>query len=824
MRGPIPAAPGPIPCALEALVVHDPVCGMTPDPDTPHRHTHRGEAYVFCGARCLERFAEDPEAFLPTDPVCGMIPRADTPHRHTHGGEAYVFCSARCLERFVAEPGRYLTPTEPDPPADPGATYTCPMHPQIEQIGPGDCPLCGMALEPARFDPSAPADDTELRDMTRRLWIALAFALPVFVVSMGEMLPGRPMSRLFGGARPWIELALASPVVLWAARPFFGRAIASIRNRSPNMWTLIGLGVSVAYGYSVLATVAPGWFPDSFRGHGEVAVYFEASAVIVALILLGQVLELRARGQTNQAVARLLELSAKRARRVHDDGTEEDVPLEAIQVGDRLRVRPGEKIPVDGDVLEGQSSVDESMVTGEPVPVHKGAGDAVIGSTVNGAGALLIRAQRVGADTLLSRIVALVAEAQRTRAPIQRLADQVSGIFVPAVVLASVVTFVAWALLGPEPSMAYALINAVAVLIIACPCALGLATPMSILVATGKAAGLGVLFKDAEAIEVLARVDTLVVDKTGTLTLGRPTLTTVVAEGRTEEALLGVAAALERSSEHPLAEAIVAGAEARGAARLEAQGFASVTGAGVRGQVDGQQVVLGNLAMLQAEEIAVADAAQERARGLAAEGQTVMYVAIDGAFAGLIGVSDPIKDTTPEAIRALRAEGLRIVMLTGDAEVTARAVGERLGIDEIIAGVLPREKAETIASLSGEGRIVAMAGDGVNDAPALARAAVGIAMGTGADVAMESAGVTLVRGDLMGIVRARRLSRMTLANIRQNLFFAFAYNTAGIPVAAGVLYPLFGVLLSPMLAAAAMSFSSVSVIGNALRLRSARVR
>ncbi len=801
----------------------DPVCGMTPKADTPHRHVHRDEEFLFCSAGCKEKFVADPKAYLPKDPVCGMTPRTTTPHRHTHEGEDYVFCSAGCKTKFEADPQKYLSPGEPEPPADPEAIYTCPMHPEIEQVGPGDCPICGMALEPKTFDPNAPADDSELRDMTRRFWVATLFALPVFAIAMGDMLPGRPMSSVLGETRPWVELVLATPVVLWAAWPFFVRAVASVRNASPNMWTLIGLGVSVAYGYSVLATVAPGLFPESFRQHGEVPVYFEAAAVIVALILLGQVLELRARSQTSQAIAKLLELSAKEARRVRDDGTEEDVPLEEVEVGDRLRVRPGEKIPVDGEVLEGRSSVDESMVTGEPVPVKKEAGDAVIGSTVNGTGGLLIRAEKVGADTLLSRIVTMVAEAQRTRAPIQKLADQVSGIFVPTVVLVAVVTFVVWALVGPQPPMAYALINAVAVLIIACPCALGLATPMSIMVSTGKAAGLGVLFKDAEAIEVLARVDTLVVDKTGTLTLGRPALTAVVPEGLEESELLALSAALERSSEHPLAEAIVAGADERGAERREAGDFESVTGKGVRGRVGDRTVALGNRAMMGEVSVDVSDATEARAQELRSEGQTVMYVAVDGGFAGLVGVSDPIKETTPDAIRALHAEGLRIVMLTGDAEATARAVGAKLGIDEVVAGVLPEGKAAKIAALTDEGRTVAMAGDGINDAPALARAAVGIAMGTGTDVAMESAGVTLVKGDLMGIVRARKLSRMTLANIRQNLFFAFAYNTAGIPIAAGILYPFFGVLLSPMLAAGAMSLSSVSVIGNALRLRMQRV-
>jgi len=739
-----------------------------------------------------------------------------------HKGQEYVFCSGHCLHKFTDNPAKYLAPAETEDEALADTLYTCPMHPEIEQVGPGSCPICGMSLEPKVFDPDAPEDDGELKDMTRRFWVATAFALPVLVIAMGDMLPGKPMTSVFGEARAWVELVLATPVVLWAAWPFFVRAVQSVKNVSPNMWTLIGLGVSVAYGYSVLATVAPGLFPDSFRQHGEVAVYFEAAAVIVALILMGQVLELRARGQTSQAISKLLELSAKKARRIEDDGTEVDVDMEDVAVGDRLRVRPGEKVPVDGVVLEGTSHVDESMVTGEPVPVGKESGDEVIGSTVNGTGGLVIRAEKVGADTLLSRIVTMVAEAQRSRAPIQKLADQVAGIFVPTVVLTAIVTFIVWALVGPEPPMAYALINAVAVLIIACPCALGLATPMSIMVATGKAAGLGVLFKDAEAIEVLGRVDTLVVDKTGTLTLGRPALTAVEPSDFDESTLLSLAAALERGSEHPLAEAIVAGAEERGVPSLDAEDFASVTGKGVRGTVDGRAVALGNRAMMESLGLDPSPL-DARSEALRAEGQTVMFVAIDESLAGIVGVSDPIKESTPKAIEALHREGLHIVMLTGDSETTAKAVAGTLGIDEVIAGVLPEEKAAKVASLTEEGRTVAMAGDGINDAPALARAAVGIAMGTGTDVAMESAGVTLVKGDLMGIVRARKLSRMTMANIRQNLFFAFAYNTAGIPIAAGVLYPLFHVLLSPMLAAAAMSFSSVSVISNALRLRMKKV-
>ena len=701
-----------------------------------------------------------------------------------------------------------------------GTGFTCPMHPEIQRDEPGDCPLCGMALEP-RAVSIEEEENPELRDMSRRFWFAAALSVPLLGIVMIDMLPSRPISTaLPGRTGAFIELALATPVCLWSAWPFYVRAVRSVKNKSPNMFTLIGLGVSVAYVYSLVATLVPGIFPQSFRGPGgEVAVYFEAAGVIVTLILLGQVLELKARSQTSAAIKKLLGMAARTARRIHDDGSEEDVRLEEVREGDRLRVRPGEKVPVDGEVLEGKSHVDESMVTGEPIPVEKGPGDEVIGATVNGTGGFVMRAERVGTNTLLSRIVTMVAEAQRSRAPIQKLADVVSSYFVPAVIVTAIVTFVVWALVGPEPPMAYALINAVAVLIIACPCALGLATPMSIMVATGKGASLGVLFKNAEAIEVLRKVDTLVVDKTGTLTEGRPALVAVEpAEGLDEGELLGVAASLERGSEHPLAEAIVRGAEERGHAPGQASNFNSVTGKGVRGIVDGHDVALGNLAMM-ADMSVDSGALQKRAEVFRGEGQTVMFLAIDGALAGIIGVADPIKESTPEAIAALHEEGLRVVMLTGDSETTARAVGAKLGIDDVIAGVLPDEKAAKVESLQGEGRVVAMAGDGINDAPALARADVGIAMGTGTDVAMESAGVTLVKGDLRGIVRARTLSRETMTNIRQNLFFAFAYNTAGVPIAAGVLYPFFGILLSPMLAAAAMSFSSVSVIANALRLR-----
>jgi len=685
-----------------------------------------------------------------------------------------------------------------------------------------------MALEPRVARSAQEEDSPELRDMTRRFAVAAALTVPLVAVAMLDMLPGRPISTLLpAGGRVWLELALATPVSLWAAWPFYVRAIRSVKNRHPNMFTLIGLGVGVAYGYSVVAAVWPELFPAAFRGHGgEVPVYFEAAGGVVTLILLGQVIELRARRQTGEAIEKLLGMAPKTARRVSDDGSEADIPLEAVRVGDRVRVRPGERVPVDGVVLDGASAVDESMVTGEPMPEPKAAGAEVIGATINGTGTLLVRAEAVGADTVLSRIVAMVADAQRSRARIQKLADVVSYYFVPAVILIAIVSFVVWASVGPEPAMTHGLVSAVAVLIIACPCALGLATPMSIMVASGKGASLGVLFKNAEAIEVLREVDTLVVDKTGTLTEGRPTLTAVEPRAELDEVrLLRLAAALERGSEHPLAAAIVRGAadrgvDDRGRPLPAVEDFESVTGKGVRGRVEGHDVALGNGALMRALRVDPAPLA-ERAEALRAEGQTAMFVAVDGGLAGLIGVSDPIKETSLEAIAALHAEGLRVVMLTGDSETTARAVAARLGIDEVVAGVLPQEKAAKVASLQAEGRVVAMAGDGINDAPALARANVGIAMGTGTDVAMESADVTLVKGDLRAIVRARRLSRKTMANIRQNLFFAFAYNVAGVPIAAGVLYPAFGLLLSPMLAAAAMSLSSVSVIANALRLRRA---
>jgi len=807
----------------------DPVCGMTVKPTTAHRTEHAGTEVLFCSAGCRTRFEADPAKYADGPPAAAdhCAHHADhAPAAHA-GAPAGTYLCPMHPEVSEAAPGDCPDcgmALEPALPITTTTTFTCPMHPEVVQDGPGDCPDCGMALEPVTATLGDDADNPELRDMTRRFVLSAVFALPLFGVSMLDMLPGQPISAALGGQRALVELLLAAPVCLWAAWPFHVRAVNSVRNGSPNMFTLIGLGVSVAFLYSLVATLAPGLFPASFRVHGgEVAVYFEAAAVIVTLILLGQVLELRARGRTQGAIKQLLGMAATTARRIDDDGAEHDVPLEQVVAGDRLRVRPGEKVPVDGEVLEGDSSIDESMVTGEPMPVPKGAGDAVIGATINGTGTLVMRADRVGAETLLSRIVGMVAEAQRSRAPIQRLADVVAGYFVPAVILVSIATFVTWALVGPEPVMAHALINAVAVLIIACPCALGLATPISIMVATGKGASVGVLFRSAEAIEVLRDVDTLVVDKTGTLTVGKPRLVTVAAEAGFDDAqMLSLAAALERGSEHPLAAAIVAGAEERGAAAAAAEHFESITGKGVVGDVGGRRVALGNVALMGAEGVALGES-QRTAEQLRAEGQTIMFVAVDGALAGLLGVADPIKQTTPEAIEQLHAEGLRVVMLTGDSRTTAEAVASKLSIDAVIAEVLPDEKAAAIERLKADGHVVAMAGDGINDAPALALAHVGIAMGTGTDVAMESAGVTLVKGDLRGIVRARRLSRQTMANIRQNLFFAFAYNSAGIPIAAGVLYPVFGMLLSPMLAAAAMSLSSVSVIGNALRLNRARI-
>ncbi|HEY1306785.1 MAG TPA: heavy metal translocating P-type ATPase [Vicinamibacterales bacterium] len=763
-----------------------------------------------------------PTATNVIDPVCGMTVNPERAAGQTeYQGRTYYFCAKSCLERFRADPERFLNPgAAPATPARHDVEYTCPMHPEVRQWGPGSCPICGMALEPVTITAHEEANP-ELADMTRRFSVSVALTIPTVLLAMSEMLPGRLFQSLAqSSASGWLQLTLASPVVLWGGWPFFERGWQSIVNRSLNMFTLIALGVLVAYVYSVFAVAFPGLFPSTLHTHhGQVGVYFEAAAAIVTLVLLGQVLELRARGQTGAAIRALLRLTPKTARRVSADGGDEDVPLEHVHPGDRLRVRPGEKVPVDGIVIDGHSAIDESMVTGEPMPIEKRTGDRVIGATVNGTGSFVMRAERVGADTLLAQIVNMVAQAQRSRAPIQRLADVVSGYFVPTVVGVSLLTAIVWGTIGPEPRLAHAIVNAIAVLIIACPCALGLATPMSIMVATGKGATAGVLFKNAEAIEVLRTVDTLVVDKTGTLTAGRPMLTTIVPlDPWNERSLLRLAASLERGSEHPLAATIVAGAMTRGLLLTRTDAFESVTGKGVRGRVDGKAVALGNETLMA--EIAVpTESVTSRAGAMRKDGETLVFVAVDGALAGLIGVADPIKDGTVDAIAELHREGLRIVMLTGDNRATAEATARKLAIDEVIPQVLPDQKAAAIARLQQEGRIVAMAGDGINDAPALAQAHVGIAMGTGTDVAIESAGVTLVKGDLRAIVRARRLSRATMSNIRQNLFFAFIYNSIGVPIAAGVLYPAFGMLLSPMIAAAAMSLSSVSVIGNALRLR-----
>ena len=759
------------------------------------------------------------------DPVCGMrVDPATSKHRLEHGGATFHFCSAGCRTKFEADPDKYLKPeTAPAPTAAaPGAVYTCPMHPQIRQAGPGSCPICGMALEPEV--PTGEAEPNhELIDFARRFWIGLALTAPVLVLEMGGHLLG--LEHLVARSTSnWLQLLFGTPVVLWAGSPFFVRGWQSVVNRSLNMFTLIALGTGVAWLFSVVATVAPGLFPPAFRGHdGSVAVYFEAAAVIVVLVLLGQVLELRARERTGGAIRALLDLAPAMARRIKTDGSEEEVPLAAVAVGDRLRVRPGDKVPLDGEVLEGGSNVDESMVTGEPVPVAKAPGARVVGGTLNGQGAFVMRADRVGQDTVLAQIVRMVAQAQRSRAPIQRLADRVAGWFVPAVVGIAVLAFVAWAVWGPEPRLAYALVAAVTVLIIACPCALGLATPMSIMVGVGRGAQAGVLIKNAEALERMERIDTLVVDKTGTLTQGRPEVVAVVpAAGFDEAELLRLAAGLERPSQHPLAEAVVRAAWKRGLAVPAVEGFDAPAGRGVTGAVEGRRVAVGNARLMAERGVESAPLAAEAER-LRAEGATVFFVAVDGGPAGIVAVADPVKETTPAALAGLAEEGVRVVMLTGDNRTTAEAVAKRLGIAEVVAEVLPEDKQRVVERLRAEGRRVAMAGDGVNDAPALAAADVGIAMGTGTDVAIESAGVTLLGGDLTGIVRARRLSRAAMRNIRQNLFFAFAYNAAGVPVAAGVLYPFFGILLSPVIAAAAMALSSVSVVGNALRLRAARV-
>lgn len=797
----------------------DPVCGMTVQPATAAgSYEYRNKKYYFCATRCLEKFRADPEYYL--TPPAQRVPK---PSPVPAGQNAKYVCP---MDPEVSETkpgacpicGMALEPE--DVTVLPTRTeYTCPMHPEIVQAEPGNCSMCGMALEPRTV--TVEEANPELVDMTRRFWQSVALGAPIFALMISEMLPGQPLQQLVSSrVLVWLQFLLATPVVLWIGYPLFERAWASITSGHLNMFTLIGLGTGAAYLYSVAATLVPQMFPDSFRAHGgELAVYFEPAVAIIALVLLGQVLELRARSRTSSALKSLLGLAPKTARVIRNDGREEDTPLEQVQVGDRLRVRPGEKIPVDGVVVEGSSAVDEAMVTGEPIPVEKQAGSKVVGATVNGTGSFVMQAERIGRETLLAQIVRMVSEAQRTRAPIQRLADLVAGYFVPIVIAVAIITFTTWAFFGPEPRMAYALLNAVAVLIIACPCALGLATPMSIMVGTGRGATAGVLIRNAEALETLAKVDVLVVDKTGTLTEGKPRLMAVVTLSPvTEHDLLRLVAGLEKNSEHPLAAAIISGAQDRNIVPSKAQEFRSLTGKGVTGTVEGRTVAVGTTTFLKESNIETA-ALSAQAEPLRHAGQTVMFVAIDGKPAGLLGVADPIKSTTSEAIDLLHQEGLRIVMLTGDNRTTAEAVGRRLHLDEVRADVLPEQKAAVVKQFQSEGHIVAMAGDGINDAPALAQAQVGIAMGTGTDVAIESAGVTLVKGDLRAIARARRLSRGTMKNIRQNLFFAFVYNTLGVPIAAGILYPFVGVLLSPMIASAAMTFSSVSVIANALRLR-----
>ena len=771
-------------------------------------------------ACCAGKREQSADAGKAIDPVCGMqVDPAATPHHATHAGHEYHFCSARCREKFVAAPDRYLTPKPATPAAIAAdAIYTCPMHPEIRQQGPGACPLCGMALEPETPGVDD-GENPELRDFSRRFRWTLPLTLAVFLLAMF----GHRLHALDAGVRTWLEFALSAPVVLWAGWPFFERCVASIRNRSPNMFTLIGIGVAAAFGYSAVAAIAPGIFPASFREHGRVGVYFEAAAVIVTLTLLGQLLELRARSRTSAAIKALLGLAPATARRIDGDGNEADIPLEHVHVGDRLRVRPGEKVPVDGTVLEGRSSIDESMLTGEPMPVSKGAGDAVIGATLNGTGSLVIRADQVGSATVLARIVQLVAQAQRTRAPMQRMADKVAFWFVLGVLAAAVLTFFGWGLFGPEPAWTYAVLNAVSVLIIACPCALGLATPMSIMVATGRGAQAGVLFRDAEAIERFRTLDTVVVDKTGTLTEGRPVFRSALdADGNASDEALRLAACLDQGSEHPLAQAIVAEARARGLPLSPARDFDSVTGAGVRGTVEGRALLLGNTSLMAAHHVELGGLA-ERAERLRAEGASVMFLAGDSRLLGLLAVADPVKPSSRPTIEALREHGMRVVMATGDGVATAHAVARELGIDDVHGETTPEGKAALVRALQAQGRRVAMAGDGINDALALASADVGIAMGTGTDVAMSSAQVTLVKGDLRGILRARALSDATVANMRQNLAFAFLYNAIGVPVAAGLLYPAFGLLLSPMVAALAMSLSSVSVVANALRLARTRL-
>jgi len=765
------------------------------------------------------------------DPVCGMtVQPATAAGSYAYQGKTYYFCAASCLAKFRAEPTYYLTPVEQRPPrvtAVPSGglvEYICPMDPEVLETKPGACRICGMALEP-KVVSLEDERNPELEDMSRRFWICLGPALLVMLLAMADMIPGLSLPKIVTGSmKNWVQWLLATPVVLWGGWPFFHRGWISVVNRAPNMFTLIAIGTGAAYGYSTMATVAPGLLPSSFQAHdGSIAVYFEAAAMITVLVLLGQVLELKARSQTSSAIRSLLRLAPKTARVITLDGQEEDVPLEHIQVGHRLRVRPGERVPVDGMVQEGTTAVDESMITGESIPVEKGIGDRVTGGTINGTGGMVMVAERVGRDTMLARIVQMVSEAQRSRAPIQRLADVAAAYFVPLVVAASLMTAVAWAVWGPEPKLAYALVNAVAVLIIACPCALGLATPMSIMVGTGRGATAGVLVKKAEALEIFGKVDTLVIDKTGTLTEGKPKLLSMrCVPPWTDVDLLRLAASLERSSEHPLAAAVVAGAEGRGIHCAPVEQFRSVTGKGVTGMVAGRRVAIGTTVFLRhdvgvsSQSLALLD---DEAASLRREGQTILFVAVDAQAAGVLGVADPIKASTREAVQELKAEGIRIVMVTGDHRDTAEAVARQVGIEEVMAGVLPEQKGQIVARLKAQGRVVAMAGDGINDAPALALADVGIAMGTGADTAIESAGITLVKGDLRGLVRARRLSQATMRNIRQNLLFAFLYNVIGVPVAAGALYPVWGILLSPMIASAAMTFSSVSVISNALRLR-----
>lgn len=808
----------------------DPVCGMDVSPETELTTVFRGECYYFCSSSCLSRFNASPEQYLPRDD--GMV---SSPKNQPLAGSDSDNVEYTCpMHPEVLQTGFGTCPKcgMALEPSDPGAAlsetieYICPMHPEVVSDHPGACPKCGMALEPTVVALEEPPNP-ELKDMSTRFWVSLAFSVPLMVITMGRMLPG--ISDGWAGMAllwQWLELILATPVVLWGARPFFERAWASVLVRSPNMFTLIAVGVGVAFGYSVVAVLFPDVFPASFRGHdGRVGLYFESAAVITTLVLLGQVLELRARNQTGKAIRRLLELAPKTARLIQADGTETDIPLSRVQVGDRLRIRPGEKIPVDGVVMEGISAVDESMITGEPIPVEKALGGKLVGGTVNGSGGLVMQVERVGRDTLLSRIIKVVGEAQRSRAPIQRLADTVALWFVPAVIVTALLTFCLWAWLGPAPALAYALVNAVAVLIIACPCALGLATPMSVMVGTGRGAQMGILIKQAAVLEVLARVDTLLIDKTGTLTEGKPRLASVVSlkeESVSGQDILALAAGLEQASEHPLAKAVVDGAKAKGMALSQPENFMAVPGKGAMGKVAGRSVLIGNLALMRESGVNT-DGLAEKTASLREEGQTVMLVAIDNQAVGLIGVADTMRPTASEAVQRLKRDGLNLVMLTGDNRVTARAVARHLGIEQVEADVLPEDKAAVIKRLQAEGRKVAMAGDGINDAPALAQADVGIAMGSGSDIAIETADVALIGGDLSGLLRARQLSRAVLRNIRQNLFFAFIYNFLGIPIAAGVLYPAFGLLLDPMIAAAAMSLSSVSVIANALRLNTLRL-